>query len=163
MVQASKNSISRRATILGHQHLNVLHAMFKPTQPLQARVAARLKGYRGPTLKLLRRVVRTVHPSARLRPINGPGAKYSNFTPKGLTTLRAWKSQHIALERLLPRFTNETQNTKELFQWRRYPERIEAPAPVDVSGQAVSKLPKLCRKIKRPIGAFCSRPRLVKC
>lgn len=67
--------------------------MFKPTQVLQ-KSQARLRGQRGPAIRILRKSLRTVNPDAVIPP---------NLTPKHATAPpRAWKEMGIPIHKLMP-------------------------------------------------------------
>ncbi|KAI9655170.1 MAG: hypothetical protein M1821_005653 [Bathelium mastoideum] len=67
--------------------------MFKPTQILQ-KSQARLRGQRGPAIRILRKALRTVNPDAVVPP---------NITPeRALPAPRAWKEMGTPIQKLMP-------------------------------------------------------------
>ena len=60
--------------------------MFKPTLRLEKRVAQRLKGFRSPSIRILRKAIANVHPQARLKPFAVPHVE----PPRSLTSSEAW-------------------------------------------------------------------------
>src|SRR5215469_15447397 len=60
--------------------------MFKPTLRLEKRVAQRLRGFRSPSIRILRKAIANVHPRARVKPFAVPHVE----PPRGLTSCEAW-------------------------------------------------------------------------
>ena len=60
--------------------------MFKPTLPLKKRVAQRLRGFRGPAIRILRKAIANIHPRARVKPFAVPHVEPS----RNLTFSEAW-------------------------------------------------------------------------
>ena len=60
--------------------------MFKPTLRLEKRVAQRLRGFRSPSIRILRKAIANVHPQARVKPFAVPHVE----PPRSLTSSEAW-------------------------------------------------------------------------
>ncbi|KAL9097869.1 MAG: hypothetical protein Q9165_000195 [Trypethelium subeluteriae] len=74
--------------------------MFKPTQILQ-KSQARLRGQRGPAIRILRKAIRTINPDAVIPP---------NLTPEHATPPpRAWKEMGLPIHKLMPEHNQRTE------------------------------------------------------
>ncbi|KAF2238356.1 hypothetical protein EV356DRAFT_573456 [Viridothelium virens] len=74
--------------------------MFKPTQILQ-KSQARLRGQRGPAIRILRKAIRTINPDAIIPP---------NLMPEHATPPpRAWKEMGIPIHKLMPEHNQRTE------------------------------------------------------
>src|SRR5437762_2654804 len=60
--------------------------MFKPTLRLEKRVAQRLRGFRSPSIRILRKAIAKVHPQACVKPFAVPHVE----PPRSLTSSEAW-------------------------------------------------------------------------
>lgn len=80
--------------------------MFKPTPRLEKRVAQRLKGFRSPSIRILRKAIANIHPQARVKPFAIPHVE----PPRSLTlsetcclpgclyplgSLRSWEEHRV--------------------------------------------------------------------